>query len=85
LLDNCNIINLINNKILFIYYKNIFNIIKIGISMLLIIGRGKYIFKNMLNSIFSPNIKKFIFYNIYIIEGFHINIIFKIRLRIQEI
>jgi hypothetical protein len=86
LLNNCNIINFINNKILFdkrffVFYKNIFDIIETNISIFLIIGRGKYIFKNILNNISGPNIKNFIFYNIYIIERFYINIISKTRFR----
>jgi hypothetical protein len=73
LLNNYNIINLINNKILFnkgffVFYKNTSNIIKVGIFIFFIIDRGKYIFKNILNGMFNSNIKFFIFYNIYIIK-----------------
>jgi hypothetical protein len=87
LLNNYNIINLINDKILFnknffIFCKNVFNIIKVGIFVFFIISRGKRIFKNVLNGASSPNIKNFIFYNIYIIKRFYINIISETCFRI---
>jgi hypothetical protein len=89
-LDNCGIINFINNKILldkgfFVFCRNIFNVIEAGIFIFFIINRKKYIFKNILNDISGSNIEDLIFYNVYIIEGFYINIIFEIYLRTQGI
>jgi hypothetical protein len=86
-LDNYNITNFVNNKILFdekffVFYKNISDIIEVDTSIFFIIGRGKYIFKNILNNTSGNNTKNFIFYNIYIIEKFYINIISEICFRI---
>jgi hypothetical protein len=58
--------------------KDFLFLIKIDIFIFFIINRRKYIFKNILNNISGFNIKNFIFYNIYMIERFYINIISKI-------
>jgi hypothetical protein len=89
-LNNYNIINFINNKILldkrfFIFCKNIFDIVKADISIFPIIGQGRRIFKNTLNNTSSLNIEDFIFHNVYMVEGFHINIISKVCFKVQEI
>jgi hypothetical protein len=73
------------NKRFFVFYKNISNIVEASIFIFFIIGQGKYIFKNILNNIFGNNIKNLIFYNIYIIKNFYINIISETRFRTQEI
>jgi hypothetical protein len=62
-----------------------FNIIKINISVFFIINRKKYIFKNILNGVFGSNIKNLVFYNIYMVERFYINIISEIRFKTQGI
>ena len=81
LLDNYSTIYLVNNKNLinsstFIKAK-INNYVKAGITSFLIIRRGTYIIKNVINRPAGPRIKDLILYNIIVIKEFYINIISK--------
>jgi hypothetical protein len=81
LLDNCGAIHLINSKDLLelgSFVKALFNkCVKAGSSSLLILGRGIKVIKKAINGAASPNIKDLRLFNVIIIEGFYINIVFK--------
>jgi hypothetical protein len=51
--------------------------VKAGITSFLIIRHNTHIIKNMVNKPMGPHTKDLILYNIIVIKGFYINIIFK--------
>jgi hypothetical protein len=81
LLDNYSAIHLINSKELLklgSFIKALFNkCVEAGSSSLLILGRGIRVIKKAINGAISPNIKDLRLFNIIVIKGFYINIVFE--------
>jgi hypothetical protein len=84
LLNNYSAIYLVNSKDLLelgFFVKALFNkCIKAGSSSLLILGCNIKVIKKAINGVAGLNIKDLRLFNIIIIKGFYINIVFEARL-----
>ena len=81
LLDNCGAMHLVNSKDLLelgSFVKALFNkCIEAGSSSFLILGHGIKVIKKAINGAISLNIKDLRLFDIIVIKGFYINIVFE--------